>query len=86
MTYKKVFLVLGFVIVDIGIYIFLGLLLMSYDDFYNESKGAYWSLASMTTFEKSVYISLIIWNIINWILGGLIVFKFLKFLLNKFVN
>lgn len=59
---------------------------MGYDDFYDESKGEYWSLASMTLFEKSVYISLMIWNIINWIIGGFVIFKIVKLFLKKYNN
>ncbi len=38
---------------------------MGYDDNWNSSKGEYWSLASMNNTEKTIYIVLQIWNIIN---------------------
>ena len=50
---------------DLFVYIFLGLLLMGYDDTYNSSKGEYWSLASMNLTEKIIYFALPVWNIIN---------------------
>jgi hypothetical protein len=86
MNLKKISIIIAFIITDIAVYIFLALLLMGYDDFYDESKGVYWSLASMNLFEKTVYISLIIWNTINWIIGGLIIFKIINFFLNKYIN
>ena len=50
---------------DLIVYIFLGLLLMGYDDNYDSSKGVYWSLASMDSTEKVIYFALQAWNIIN---------------------
>jgi len=50
---------------DIFVYMILGLLLMGYDDNYNSSKGEYWSLASMNSTEKLIYLALQTWNIIN---------------------
>ena len=51
-------------ILDLIVFLFLGVLLMDYDDFYQESKGEYGSFASMTPFQKSVEISFDIWVII----------------------
>lgn len=62
---KHILLIIGIVIVDLTVYIILGLLLMNYDDFYDESEGEYWSLASMTTTEKITYIGLNAWHLIN---------------------
>ena len=45
---------IGIILIDLAVYIFLGLLLMSYDDFYDESKGEYWSWESMSGFDKAV--------------------------------
>lgn len=50
---------------DIFVYIIFGLLLMGYDDNYDNSKGDYWSLASMNSTEKIIYFSLQTWNVIN---------------------
>lgn len=55
----------GIVIFDLMIYILFGLLLMNYDDFYEESKGPYWSLESMTRSEKAIYVGFEIWNLLN---------------------
>ncbi|PRP67149.1 hypothetical protein BST86_08585 [Nonlabens agnitus] len=67
-SWKHIMLGIGIVIIDLTVYILLGLLLMNYDDFYTESEGEYWSLASMTTTEKITYIGLNAWHVIN-ILG-----------------
>lgn len=50
---------------DIFIYIILGILQMDYDDTYDSSKGAYWSLASMNTQQIFFYFALQIWHILN---------------------
>ena len=50
---------------DIFIFLILGLLLMGYDDNYDSSKGEYWSLASMNTTEKIIYICYNAWIILN---------------------
>ena len=65
-------------IVDFIVYIFLGLLLMDYDDFYDESKGEYWSLSRMTIFHKVIYISFNIWIILNALLAIFIIYKFFE--------
>ena len=59
---------------DIFIFLILSLLLMGYDDSYDISKGEYWSLSSMNTTEKLIYIFYIIWIGLNTI--GLIYFGY----------
>jgi len=56
---------LTIIVADISVFVILGLLLMGYDDFYDSSKGEYWTLASMNTTEKTVYICYNIWMVIN---------------------
>ena len=56
---------LAVITADLFVYIFLGILLMGYDDNYNISKGEYWSLASMNSTEKVLYYAFHLWNIIN---------------------
>ncbi len=66
---------------DIFIYIFLGLLLMSYDDNYDASKGEPWSWESMNTFDRFAYVALQLWNVVNIIVvvfGGYKIYKRLK--------
>lgn len=62
---KKAIIWITIIMIDLLIYIILGLLLMGYDDFYDESKGEYWSLASMTTSQKIVYILYNFWILLN---------------------
>lgn len=56
---------LAVIVIDICVFLFLGLYLMNYEDFYNESKGEFWSLASMETDQKIAYICYIAWIIMN---------------------
>ena len=51
------------------------LMLMNYEDFYDESKGRYYSFESMTFLEKISYISLNLWYFINIIFIGFLVYK-----------
>lgn len=60
--------IIGFValiLADLFIYLVLGLLFMGYEDFYDESKGPWMSLQSMTTKEKVVYFAIGFWHIVN---------------------
>lgn len=66
------------IIIDLAIYLFLGVMLMDYDDFYDESKGAYFSLESMTTAQKINYIGFNIWGIINLIVICYIIYRLIK--------
>ena len=66
---------------DLVIFFILGLLLMSYDDNYDSSKGEYWSLSSMNTTEKVIYLCYITWivlNIIGVIFIGRKIYKRIK--------
>lgn len=77
---KYILFAISLIIFDIIVYLFLGLLLMHYDDFYDESKGEYWSLASMTFTEKIYYIGFNVWNIVNIIALGYIVLRIIKWI------
>lgn len=50
---------------DIFVFLILGTLLMSYEDRFDESKGEFWSLASMDAREKIIYISYKGWMVLN---------------------
>lgn len=54
-------------VLDCCVVFILCLLLQDYEDSYNESKGQYWSLSSMTTFQKVIHISLDIWLSLNYL-------------------
>ena len=75
---KNVLIAFGLILFDLAVYIFLGLMLMNYDDFYDESKGEYWSLESMTFWQKANYIGLNIWHVINLIVIGYVIYRAIK--------
>lgn len=62
---KIIFSIAVVLLIDGAVYIFFGLLLMNYDDFYDKTKGEYWSWSSMNTSEKLTIIGLQFWNLIN---------------------
>jgi hypothetical protein len=63
---------------DLILIMFLGLLLMGYEDHWDESKGAYWSFKSMTAFEITIYILYNLWYIVNAILILRFIYLFYK--------
>lgn len=62
---KYIAIAVAIIAFDLAIYIVLGLLLMDYDDFYDSSKGEYWSLESMTPSQQATYIGLHVWHGVN---------------------
>ena len=54
------------------------MLFMGYEDFYDDSKGPYMSLQSMTTKEKIIYFAIDFWHIINILLIVWLLFKAYK--------
>lgn len=74
-TLKNILTGIGLIVLDLVVYLFLGVMLMGYDDSYEESKGEYWTLESMTFSQKAYYISLNLWNLINVILIGYLIYK-----------
>lgn len=75
MKYLKI---LAFILLDLAIYIIIGLIILGYEDFYSEEKGPYWSLQSMTLIQKIAYIGYYIWFVLNFLMIGYFIFKFLK--------
>ena len=80
---KNIAIGIGLIIFDLAVYIVLGLLLMNYDDFYDESKGEYWSLESMTASQKATYIGLNIWHIVNILVIGYVIYRIIKIVQNN---
>ncbi len=78
LTIKNIVIGIGLIILDLTVYIILGLLLMNYDDFYDESKGEYWSLGSMTASQKATYIALNIWHIVNIAIIVYLIYSIIK--------
>lgn len=65
-------------LLDLAVYMVLGLLLMAYDDAYDGSKGGYWSFAGMNTEEKVFYIAINAWNILNVIGVSCLLYRIFK--------
>ena len=75
LTWKHILIGFGIVLTDLFVYFVIATLMMGYDDTYNESKGEYWSLASMTTYEQVIYIGMQVWNVLNIFAIGYIIFR-----------
>ncbi len=75
---KNILISTVLILFDLAVYLFLGILLMNYDDFYDESKGEYWSLESMTFWQKANYIGLNLWHVINLIVIGYVIYRVIK--------
>ena len=69
---------ISLIVADYILLVFLGLLLMGYEDQWNESKGAYWSFKSMTAFEITIYILYNLWYIVNALLIVRFIYLFYK--------
>lgn len=67
MNYKSIIKWTIILIFDFSIFMILSVLLMDYDDFYDESKGEYWSLGSMTNCQKVIYILHNLWLLLNFL-------------------
>jgi hypothetical protein len=78
LTVKNTLIGIAIIIFDLAVYIFLGLLLMNYDDFYDESKGEYWSLGSMETSDKVAYLGLHFWHLVNITLIIYVIYRIIK--------
>ncbi|MCP2026079.1 hypothetical protein L1276_001219 [Flavobacterium sp. HSC-32F16] len=76
----KIFKIVVFAIFDLFVFIFCGIYMMGYDDFYEESQGEYFSFSSMETEYK------IVWGFYNfWIfLNGLLLIYFIYRIYKKF--
>lgn len=86
-TIKNIISGIVIILLDVCIYFFLGIAMMDYDDFYEESKGEYMSLESMDSIQRSIFFSLNIWNFINIILVVYMIYRMYKCLnTNKQIN
>lgn len=72
---KVILISVAIVTFDLAVYLVLGLLMMNYDDFYDESEGEYLSLSSMTMTEKATYIGLNVWHVVNVIAIGYVTYR-----------
>lgn len=81
--FLKILLIVLFIAADLFVYVVLGLLFMNYTDFYDESKGPWMSLESMTFGEKMNYFGIILWQIVNFALIIWLVYLGYKKLKNR---
>jgi hypothetical protein len=72
-----------FLFLDIFVFLFCGIYMMGYDDFYNETQGEYYSLLSMETKFKIVWIFYNFWISLNCFLLLYLVFRTFKKLIIK---
>ncbi len=70
--------VIVFILLDLAVFVFCGIFMMGYDDFYEESQGEYFSLSSMETKFKVVWIFLSFWQVLNCFLLLYVLFKAYK--------
>lgn len=77
-VFKIILISVAVIILDLAVYLVLRLLLMNYDDFYDESEGEYWSLSSMTMTEKATYIGLNVWHLVNFIALGYVIYRIVR--------
>ncbi|WP_298239175.1 hypothetical protein [uncultured Algibacter sp.] len=75
---KQILFFILFIIIDLALWIIIGLVILNYEDFYDESKGKYFSLSSMTTIEKIAYFSYYIWIILNVVLIIYFAYRLIK--------
>ena len=83
-NWKRFFIGLLFIFINLAIYVFLGLIILGYEDSYDESKGEYWSLQSMTFGQKAAYIGWYVWYIFNVIAILYFLFKLFKAIRNRY--
>lgn len=81
-TLNRIALIIAIMLVNFVLYIAIGLVIMSYEDFYDKSKGPYWSLRSMTAIQKIAYISYYVLIILNIVL---VIYVALRLIKNRFL-
>jgi hypothetical protein len=74
----KVIKIILFVVFDLLVFIFCGVYMMGYDDFYDESQVEYFSLSSMQTEYKVVWIFYNFWIVLNCLFLLYVLFRVLK--------
>lgn len=65
MLTSKILKAIFLIIFDLFVFAFLGIYMMGYDDFYNESQGEYFSFSSMKTEYKIVWGFYNFWIVLN---------------------
>ena len=52
---KRLLIIALLLIIDFAVYLFPGLMMMNYEDFYTPEDGPWYSLESMSTMEKVIW-------------------------------
>lgn len=76
--FKRIIIILLIVLMDLAIFLFLGLLLMNYEDFYTEADGPWYSLESMDLMDKIIYFGYNFWILLNAIILIYLIIRFIK--------
>ncbi|MGV9011854.1 MAG: hypothetical protein ACOH13_04600 [Flavobacteriales bacterium] len=66
------------IVIDLAVYLYLGLLLMSYEDFYDGSRGGIWKPESMDRIDLAAYYGFIAWNVLNLAAVSYLAFRLIK--------
>lgn len=74
----KIIKVILFIFLDLAVFVFCGVFMMGYDDFYNESQGEYFSFSSMKTEYKIAWGFYNFWIVLNILLLIYITYKVYK--------
>jgi hypothetical protein len=78
MLISKILKIVVFAFFDLFVFVFCGIYMMGYDDFYNESQGEYFSFSSMKTEYKIVWGFYNFWIFLNCLLLIYIIYKVYK--------
>lgn len=74
-TKKNILFAVAFVAINFILSIIFGLAFMQYEDFYIESNGPYYSLESMTNWDKIFHFGFYIWIGVNCLIIIYIIYK-----------
>lgn len=82
-TIKNILITIVVLLADFATHIYFGLMILSYEDFYDENKGPYWSLESMTGIQQFAYIGQHILIALNWLLLGWIGYRIVMYFIKS---
>jgi|GEM_PF-1047603 hypothetical protein len=78
MLISKILKIVVFTIFDLFVFIFCGIYMMGYDDFYDESQGEYFSFSSMKDEYKIVWGFYNFWIFLNCLLLIYFIYRIYK--------
>ncbi|MBK9599044.1 MAG: hypothetical protein IPO60_12180 [Flavobacteriales bacterium] len=65
-------------VIDVAVYLCFGLLLMSYEDFHDGSRGGMWKSESMDRIDLAAYFGLIAWHVLNLVAVAYVAYRLIK--------